>query len=820
MAFLEFRSSLKFLNPPDARGAACVRTRPECIVLGVAEGVTPSPRPPVRVFLGTEPGQYRAERIFVWSIEQHRDPSRVYEVHLMKDLAGFDRRGWTTGFTNYRFAVPHLAGASGRAIFNDVDEAYTGDPAELFDLDMGRHGYLATSASETSVLLIDCGRMASIWTLELVQRRLKKEILAKTLAVPGIRGDLPSEWTARDEEYVEGRSKLQHWTTLQTQPWRPVPERFVYQPNPVGQLWFDMKRAADAAGYQVFTAERPSSLYRGLVERLRATPRRGRGAGGAGEGLRGLIGDARARTLLEFALDGTPDALPASSAPRASRHDLAAPPPARSPVERFDAVACSDLLEYLPDEDAPWVVDALFARAGSFVYARIGNDGRSAELSDGSRLASQPRPVSWWCELFEAAGQRHPQLYWMLEVFERDAKGAIRRRVRDGGRRLTGPPVVWVLVDERRENVTQAIALADALGWPYERKDLRAAWPELPTALLGASCRGLDRSSRAGLRPPWPDVVVAAGRCTAPVAQWIREQTLGRTRLVQVGREGGEVADCFDAVVTPAHAHLWPHPRRIETHSLLTHSAAKRLPRADAAMPESFGGSPHPRIALLIDASSGSRGLRPEEALQLGREVRAIAEESGGAVHAFAGSGIDPAAADALGRGLGERGQLHRLREGRREDGIASALASADVVVVPGDDELLLAEAATSGKPVVVAPPSPQPARPVDWLREWIRGEVIGRANERPTNRRGTARPQQGLEYLCARLVERGIVSPPVALDEFHRALYRLRIAQPLGTPLDLGARPVLRETDAVATRVRELLACPPAPEAADESAG
>jgi hypothetical protein len=800
MAFREFRSSLKFLNPPDARRAACVRTRPECIVLGVAEGVTPSPRPPVRVFLGTEPGQYRAERIFVWSIEQHRDPSRVYEVHLMKDLAGFDRRGWTTGFTNYRFAVPHLAGASGRAIFNDVDEAYTGDPAELFDLDMGRHGYLATSDSETSVMLIDCGRMASIWTLELVQRRLKKEILAKTLAIPGIRGDLPSEWTARDEEYVEGRSKLQHWTTLQTQPWRPVPQRFVYQPNPVGQLWFDMKRAADAAGYQVFTAERPSSLYRDLVGRLRATPRCARGAGAAGEGLRGLVEAARAGTLLEFALDGTPDAPPASSAPRASRHDLAAAPPPRSPAGRFDAVACSDVLEYLPDEDAPWVVDALFGCAGRFVYAQIGNDGRSAELSDGSRLASQPRAASWWCELFESAGRRHPELYWMLELFERDGRGRIRRRVRDGGRRLTGPPVTWVLVDERRENVTQAIALADALGWPYERKDLRAApWSRLPAALLGATRRGLDGRSRAGLRPPWPDVLVAAGRCSAPVARWIREQTLGRTRLVQVGREGGEVADRFDAVVTPAHAHLWPHPRRVETTSLLTRSAAKRLARADAALREHCSGAPHPRIAVVVDVPCGRRGPRPEEALQLGRQVRVVAEESGGSVHAFAGPGIDPAAADALGRGLGGRAEVHRLREGGRESGIASVFASADVVVVPGDDELLLAEAAASGKPVVVAPLSPPPARPADWIRERIRGEVIRRANERPTNRRGTARPQQGLEYLCARLVERGIVSPPVALDEFHRALYRLRIAQPLGAPLDLGARPVLRETDEVA---------------------
>ena len=60
-------------------------------MLGVREGVPPSPKPPVRIFLGTEPAQYRAERVFFWSIEQVRDPGRIYEIHLMKELVGFDR---------------------------------------------------------------------------------------------------------------------------------------------------------------------------------------------------------------------------------------------------------------------------------------------------------------------------------------------------------------------------------------------------------------------------------------------------------------------------------------------------------------------------------------------------------------------------------------------------------------------------------------------------------------------------------------------------------------------------------------------------------
>ena len=52
------------------------RDNPDVVVLGPREGVQPSDKPPVRIFLGTEEAQYRAERIFFWSIEKFRDASR------------------------------------------------------------------------------------------------------------------------------------------------------------------------------------------------------------------------------------------------------------------------------------------------------------------------------------------------------------------------------------------------------------------------------------------------------------------------------------------------------------------------------------------------------------------------------------------------------------------------------------------------------------------------------------------------------------------------------------------------------------------------
>src|SRR5215510_5456475 len=191
MAFFEkARTVARFLPPLRKRHPLGTRAQPECIVLGVRDGASPSAKPPVRIFLGTELRQYRAERVFCWSIEQVRDPGRIYEIYLMKELAGFDRRRWLTGFTNYRFAIPHFAGGTGKAIYNDVDQVYLADPGELFDADLSSHGFLALSDRDTAVMVIDCARMASVWTLAATQHERRSSMEEKARQVPGLWGQL------------------------------------------------------------------------------------------------------------------------------------------------------------------------------------------------------------------------------------------------------------------------------------------------------------------------------------------------------------------------------------------------------------------------------------------------------------------------------------------------------------------------------------------------------------------------------------------------------------------------------------------------------
>ena len=62
-------------------------------------------------------------------------------------------------------------------------------------------------------------------------------------------------------------------------------------------------------------------------------------------------------------------------------------------------------------------------------------------------------------------------------------------------------PVVWVLTDDRAGNVSQAIGVAESLGWAFDVKPVEyTSWAVLPNMLRGASLRGSQIRARGSLR--------------------------------------------------------------------------------------------------------------------------------------------------------------------------------------------------------------------------------------------------------------------------------------------------------------------------------
>ncbi len=822
MPFIHAKTVIAKLWPHgDIARFSHTRLWPERVVLPPAPDRPPSPKAPVRIFVGTEPSQLRAERVFVWSIEQVRDPSRTYEIYLMKQLTGFDRSRWTTGFTNYRFAIPHFAQGVGRAIYNDVDQIYLADPAELFDTDMGEHGFLAISDTESSVMLLDCARMRSIWTLEDAQTRPKKKLLARATGIPRLRGVLSPNWNARDEEFVSGRSKLLHFTTLHTQPWAPFPKQFVYQEHPFGAVWRSLEQSADAVGFHLFTRTQPSRAYRERCAALRSvavSPGESSAAPPAaitqhGDALARLIQLSGARRLLLYgpgtaARNGNGcESLPDWSLPdgvRVTRYDPLDATSPRPTEGSCDGVVCLDWLDRLPEEDVPWALDDLLQLARLFVYAAVTSPADQHHHVGENLTRGTSRPTSWWQDQFERSGKRHPGLRWEVGVGHGSGSLSPHMTWIQGGKQLgQAKPTVWVLAEERPGNNTLSIGLAQSLGWPCAVKALRFnVLARLPNRLLGASALGLRRASRAELAPPWPDLVIVTGRRLAPIARWLRMQSRGRTRVVHLGRKGGLASDSFDLTVTCAHFGLPADPRRLETVVPPNPIGPDRLAEASAKWPSLFGDAPRPHVALLVGGTSPVCRLDSNTARRLGQAVRAFVEDAGGTVHALTSRRTGRGATKALEGALGAPHRLLRWQPGQQENPYLGYLATADAVIVTGESESMLAETAASGKPMYIYQLPPRRLGIMERFRAWL----VNKSQARPANNRGTVRPQQGLEYLCARILASGIILPPRNIRALHQRLFDLGVARPFGAPLDTGPRPCFNETEKVAHRVHAMM--------------
>jgi hypothetical protein len=367
------------------------------------------------------------------------------------------------------------------------------------------------------------------------------------------------------------------------------------------------------------------------------------------------------------------------------------------------------------------------------------------------------------------------------------------------------PPRVWVLLDDRPGSTSQALGLARALGWPFEVKRL-AFGPvaALHNRLLGASRRGLRPRAPGGLEPPWPDLVIAAGRRTAPVARWIRDRAGGRARLVQLGRKGGDAADLFDLVVTPSYARLPPHPRRLVVGAPLHGVSRELLAEARERFRTPLGALPAPRLALLVGGTSGQYKLGPRAARRVGREVARFAARIGASLMATTSRRSGRRSARALRASLPPGSFLHLWSADSRENPYLGLLAWADALVVTGDSESMLSEALATGRPVYVF------ELPTRWSFPVLRA-LRDAVERRARAAGGDGSPARGLARQCRRAIELGLVRPARDLADLHRDLARRGLASPFGSPGSLGPfdpadRPAEREMERVAARVRALV--------------
>ena len=396
------RRLMDIFRPAARRYAKGCRDFPEVICFPAE--TSGDDRAAVRIFIGSDTAFWREERALVWSIKQYRDPKRAYEVHILKELKGFDREGWPSAYAGYRFAVPFFAGGGGRALYLDAGSAFAADPATLFDQDLGDAAMLDDRDHAQKLMLLDCGKLAERWPIETARQGgalHDLENIAAKLAAP-----LP--------ETVAGLIG----------DWRPL------------------EADADRAGFTIFTKERPSRRFQDLLalhqemhEIGRPDEKRGPERTFNGKSLAehirpagDLIKEHGAVSILDFGSGKGALYQDHPDHPEGSRFKTMAnwpgvtvtcfdpgyPAFAEEPKGAYDGVISTDVVEHIAADDIPWILDEIFGFAKTFVYVVAACFPAKKKLPNGENAHVTIQPPLWWQSQMERAAVRHPGVQWTL----------------------------------------------------------------------------------------------------------------------------------------------------------------------------------------------------------------------------------------------------------------------------------------------------------------------------------------------------------------------------------------------------------------------
>ncbi len=349
-------------------------------------------------------------------------------------------------------------------------------------------------------------------------------------------------------------------------------------------------------------------------------------------------------------------------------------------------------------------------------------------------------------------------------------------------------PLTWTLQGAHLGDNLQVKALADALGWPQKNISLQfnGAY-RLPNFLLGSTLKTLKPSGKSQLQGPWPDLVIGAGRRSAPVARWIKARSGGRCRLVQLGRPRAALR-LFDLVVTTPQYDL-PDADNVIQNLMPLSGPVEALPDIEIEKWQAFFSRySRPWTGVLVGGSTWPFVLDAAAATDLKKKASRLAASENGSLLIACGPRTSPEATAALVEAAGAPAYIHRFDSGEANP-YSAMLALCNSFIVTGDSVSMISEACKTGKPVYIFDvPRRQGWGPViaGYLERWRRGEGL---------------LARGLLHLAAS----GVLSPPRNVARFHEQIIQAGHATWLGSSGMPAAFAPEDELAATVRRVREL---------------
>ena len=365
----------------------------------------------------------------------------------------------------------------------------------------------------------------------------------------------------------------------------------------------------------------------------------------------------------------------------------------------------------------------------------------------------------------------------------------------DTVRRLRAkPPRIWLVIGDKLGDNSQIEMIAGSLGLACDVKHLVPRQEFIVgKPRFRASLEHLDPSSSDTLSPPWPNLVITAGRRHAMVALWIKQQSPG-TKLVLVGRPRRWI-DRFDLVITPPQYRLPDLPQVMRLSLPLMRTAAKSVSNSADEWAPRLESLARPIIAVLIGNATQPFRFDAGVIKELIMQCSGIQSRYGGSLYFSTSRRTSPAVVNALKEQLPEDARLYEWQPYCHDNPYLALLGHADYFIVSGDSVSMMVEVADRGKPLAIFQ---LPVVPLG--RIW-----------RSFSRRLHSESEGGLtntvlRRLGKRLYRTGLVGFSRDLTQIHTTLIAGGFAVHLGESFNKPSRPLPNELGRIRERILALL--------------
>lgn len=321
------------------------------------------------------------------------------------------------------------------------------------------------------------------------------------------------------------------------------------------------------------------------------------------------------------------------------------------------------------------------------------------------------------------------------------------------------------MIGARAGDNDQVIALAEALGLPFETRQLEYnLLCHLGPRLLGRSTISLARNSRRTIHESAPpDLIISAGHRSVPIVRMLRRRSSGRTRSIHVGFPRVSPGH-FDLVIATPQYPIRDHAKLMRIPYALTRAATSSADPGDRAL---LATLPQPRRLLLVGGPNLYWRIDEPRLLGVLRDMLDEAEKSGGSVLVTISPRTPGRLKLAIAQALDKSNAPTLLSAPGNRPTYPSLLESADSMLVTADSVSMISDAIWTGKPLAIVPVAKSAVGRVAMaLSDWVRP--------------GRRLYPQDLRFFWRALDEMGVNTRPAiprlsGQEEIHRVLDRIR---------------------------------------------